>query len=147
MMKRMLMLMAAIALGPKCTNAYVYPASPGCPEFDQTHQRHWRNYFMHQYDVPTFHNTSFSIKFDQNIGNIAGGRCYTVLIVGADGWTTSGYSIAQGHSAIGTYGGTNPTTFKMNIWGVVLTYDEHANVFYNGAVVGHMRCYLVGPTC
>src|ERR1700722_15539990 len=63
---------------------------PSFPWNDPSHS--WQGFLLGQYGKWRNSDPFFSIKFSKNIGSIAAGRCYTVIYLGNNSWTASGWN-------------------------------------------------------
>jgi hypothetical protein len=137
---------SALAMGLASDSwAYLFRGLPACPWYSPSHT--WTEYLAGKYGIKP--SPRFSIKFDHlshNIGNIQAGRCYTVGFEN-DRWYVAGPVAGQNRSNADNYGGANPQDGKMNIWGVIMTFDNEGHVFGDqDGLIGTMKC-TIGPDC
>lgn len=140
---------ALIGYSSSCFSGYVYPGRPDCPFSNPGHT--WPEYFSGKLASGKWVGKQpyFSIKFNKNIGTIAGGRCYTVSYMGNSGWKAAGYNIAQKQSTTESeVRVADPDVYEMNIWGAVMTFNEAGQVRLkdNDDLVGQMYCHT-GSDC
>lgn len=127
--------------------AYVNPGRPNCPQANEKNS--WAKYINGDYGdkrpVPYF-----SVHFSRDIGDIAGGTCYTIIFDRANGWTASGtVRSARGKRSAGhTSQGGDPLKYQMNVWGARFTFNEAGEVYYDadGKLSGQMYC-RIGSEC
>lgn len=119
---------------------YRYPGNPNCPASTPSHS--WRKYINNGYPWGQGGQGAamFTVKLSKPVANLAINYCYLNLL-NRDGewWGTVPNGVVK------TRGG-DPQKFRMDLLGVIFTYDEHANVKYNGKIVGRLLCHI-GNSC
>ncbi len=140
-------LLAALLL-PSFVNetlAYFYPGHPACPWADPS--RTWAKFLNKEYGG---RNPYFSIHFTRHIGDIEGGKCYSITYLGNETWNAAGKirNVNPHTSKSETRHGGDPTKYQINVWGGQFTYNEAGEVFYvpDGQLAGHMYCHI-GSEC
>lgn len=106
------------------SGAYLYKGRPECPDYNEGNT--WAKYINGNYTSSGY--AYFSIRFDRtnrNIGDIRRRDCYTLYYQkSGHRWTMSGHAVSIGGSTVNTRPGPSPLAYKMNVWGITMTFDE-----------------------
>lgn len=139
-----------MVFGPMApASAQIFKGRPNCPNNNAAYT--WQDYLTGKSPEK---EAAFTVRFDhleRNIGTIAAGTCYTVVVKNSGrAWSASGYNAIR-RMAVGDTDGKghiqwrpgDASKFEMNIWGAPFKFDNDGHVFEERlGLVGTMICAI-----